>query len=313
MIEEEKISSVRKSVVAIGLADSDGQKPLVYQGKPMVEGTGFLIAKRGYIMTASHVLHRCKSHQSSIGGNPKIGFFSIVVNAKLEVSFEFCEILKALEIGKDVNVLGYPGPRQLDIAIGTFESENEFSSLEIRKLNTVNVNDEIFVCGYPGTWQSIYYNKIGMYAGIKLGASIQHGKIASLLPLNECSKPYAIQTNIMSTTGYSGSPIIDSNGQVIAMSQQAIWGEADAVAYNDVGHYYDQSLPEQAISKMMLKVGIVSGISNYILYGIPERSEQYFNKKSKDFDFEVTGFTKSPPQNSSLTEIRVRATIDELW
>jgi S1-C subfamily serine protease len=74
MIEEEKISSVRKSVVAIGLADSDGQKPLVYQGKPMVEGTGFLVAKRGYIMTASHVLHRCKSHQSSIGGNPKIGF-----------------------------------------------------------------------------------------------------------------------------------------------------------------------------------------------------------------------------------------------
>ena len=54
-----KFNLLRNAVVAIGLADRDDLSPLMYNGKTMIEGTGFLVSSNGYVMTASHVLDSC--------------------------------------------------------------------------------------------------------------------------------------------------------------------------------------------------------------------------------------------------------------
>ena len=245
-----KFTLLRNAVVAIGLADRDDLSPLIYNGKTMIEGTGFLVGSNGYLMTAPHVLDSCMHNKQRISGDPKIGFFQVTVNEGLEVSFKFCEITKALEIGSDINNALYPGPRQLDLVIGMSRCKPVAAHLEIKKPDKMNLSDEVILCGYPGTWQSIYYHKRGMYAGIRLGPVTQTGKIgvsSTKCPLNECPKPYALQTDIVTTRGYSGSPIVDVNdGKVIAIAQQVIWSDADVVTHDVVGNYLEGSLPHHA-------------------------------------------------------------------
>lgn len=52
---------------------------------------------------------------------------------------------------------------------------------------------------------------------------IQFGHIVGLMPYDESSAPWGIQTDIVAVGGSSGSPIVDpNNGEVIGMAQQVI-------------------------------------------------------------------------------------------
>jgi hypothetical protein len=106
------------------------------------------------------------------------------------------------------------------------------------------------------------------------------------------------------------------DGKVIAIAQQAIWSDADVVSHDMVGNYLEGSLPLHAVYKMMGGVGIISGLSNHILYNISEKTEKYFAPDaSKEVNFKITGLTKNPPLNGSLieTEVRLESGIKELW
>jgi hypothetical protein len=79
------------------------------------------------------------------------------------------------------------------------------------------------MCGYPGKKRSMSLRN-EEHSGIKLQPVIQRGLVSEVLPINNCNYPYGVQTNIVGTGSSSGSPIVDSNGEVLGIAQGSIFG-----------------------------------------------------------------------------------------
>jgi len=166
-----------------------------------------------------------------------------------------------------------------DIAVGkVFDSGGNLPYLEIADKPTLNIFDEIFVCGYPGGKTTLNL-KIGSFEG-RTAPLIQYGRISGFIPTDNADKPYGIQTDVIGTGGTSGSPIVDVNsGRVVGISQNVIGGKVFRMT-------------EEGYSPFgITNVGMIYGVSSHALSGVPSIIDALKKGvRSVDLPFDTTYF-----------------------
>ncbi|MGH9985994.1 MAG: trypsin-like peptidase domain-containing protein, partial [Nitrososphaeraceae archaeon] len=159
--------------------------------------------------------------------------------------------------------------------------------LPIKEPGQLELYHDIAMCGYPSGRLSLILYRNGDGVGMRLNPIIQFGHIAGLMPYDESSAPWGIQTDIVAIGGSSGSPIIDpSNGEAIGMAQQVI---------STMTTVYKEGMPSDLykLTKGPLygvaPLGLAYGVSNMVLSLLPNVSKNYFERgHSPDFLFEDT-------------------------
>jgi hypothetical protein len=108
---------------------------------------------------------------------------------------------------------------------------------------------------------------------------LQFGRISGLMPLDVSPDPYGIQTDIIGTGGSSGSPIVDKlDGKVIGIAQRVL--PSNTITIIDQKEIYGTA-----------KIGLVYGITNHVIYDLPKKTKDFFEKGIKiDINFASTGF-----------------------
>jgi hypothetical protein len=136
-MDEMMVNKLGGNIVALGLAGGESNEPF------QIAGTAFIIG-HNYVMTAAHLLDSCMNHKRS---NPnkhlKIGLFSLKVDSS-KVKFDFIEIdeIKEIILWSEQDLSAYPGPTNLDIALGIVE-HGLGGSLSIKKPGRMRVNEEV--------------------------------------------------------------------------------------------------------------------------------------------------------------------------
>jgi len=262
-----KLSNLKDATVALGLVDEGEMVP------KEICGTGFILNKNRYVITASHVIDQCfklydiykrKKEKTEI-----VAFSSELT--KSEIKFHVTPLdpfsehsLARTKLSKASD--GYAGPSDVDIAVGKFlRKQDDLPFIEIKKPEKLNLYDKVAMCGYPSGDQSLDLKR--KFSGIRFSPIIQFGRISSLLPTDNSPEPYGIQTDIVGTGGSSGSPIIDlEEGNVIGIAQQVILA---GVNTNDKSIYGTA------------RVGLVYGVTNHLLYKLTENVSAFLEKGEK--------------------------------
>jgi len=276
MVNRDVISQLKASTVAIGTWDGS-------TNPTTISGTGFVIDPEGYIITAAHVLQDCQKIQKYLRKekNLKTDVTSFrYVSKGDDVDYHYNKILGAiiLRLSPEEN-LG--GEISWDVAVcEPSPSKKKSDYLKIDVNAKVNIFDEIFMCGFPGGSASLKITKNPV--SVRISPLIQYGHISSLIPHDTFQKPQGIQTDIISTGGSSGSPIIDANtGNVIAIAQKVIGGTAFTPTGKGVvntGMVYGSSynILKGAVNIVDdLKKGKKTGTKVHTSYGILESDTRY--------------------------------------
>jgi len=236
----------------IGLGLIDKNHVMRYVG-----GSGIVVDSKGYFLTATHVLtglekkrtefatledneKRIQTNLAVISYIPrKNRIYSLITNPiKQWVPFE----LEMEKLDFDI-ALGWPIEKEIDHPFLKISQRTNFSPLE-----------SITMCGYPGG--STTLNPYGTVIDLSLSPAVQEGKISSLMPGNDADTHQGILLDILSTGGSSGSPIIDSENDVVGIAQWIIGGGLIAKAeYEDSSYIFNEKLIETPIKKMAVVKG----------------------------------------------------------
>lgn len=247
MVDQKIISQLKSSIIGLGLTYKNDSQP------QFILGTGFFIDESGIFATADHVVVEMeklvKKYKKDGTELEYRGFWYDHIDEK------HGELLAIkIEHGRGIHIqipdLTESIPEFQDLMIGRVSGTRKFPFLNFDKATKISVFDEILMCGYPGGDKSLRpHDKI---LGHRMSPILQHGRIASLLPIDYSENPFGIQTDIVATGGSSGSPIVDAKtGQVLGIAQQVI-----------PSYVTDFTEPEpNVIGKVNL--GLVWGISNY--------------------------------------------------
>jgi len=248
----EKLRNLKNSCWEIGLSDINNQNNF------MISGTGFAIDSEGFILTASHVIHELSKEREKLKQeNIQCAITAFQVIAPEKIGHPM--ILKRGLIKKRhisiTPTLKHPLPSDYDVAIcrmvGKYDLKNY---LQIKKSCKLEVFDEILCCGYPGGSMGAF-NFDDLQSGLRLSPTIQSGKIASVMPIDDVVNPTGIITDIIGIGGSSGSPIVNAlDNEVIGIAQRVIPSEV----LKD-----DKSIGQA-------KIGLIFGISNFVLFKIVE-------------------------------------------
>jgi len=184
----------------------------------------------------------------------------------------------------------HPLPSNYDVVICRMIGKYDLKEyLQIKKPCKLETFDEVLCCGYPGGNIGAF-NPHDLESGLRFSPTIQSGRIASVLPIDDVVNPTGIMTDIIGIGGLSGSPIVNAQDyEVIAIAQNVIL--ADVFKNN------------KSVAKS--KIGLVYGISNYVLSRAidkmlptikkeldengklkPEFEEKYSDQNTTD-DFEI--------------------------
>jgi len=246
-------------------------------------GSGFFYDTRGYLISAGHVLRSAekrKAFEISKKKNSKIVATSLNVQDGDKIAIEEDEIdgMRMPEI-KSIKDAIPTTPVIFDVGIArVIPSRKKYAYLKIKqvpdsKAPHIETGEEVVICGYPAGDQSLSM-KIGINTGYRFSPVMQFGHVAALMPSDE-SLPYGIQTDILSTGGSSGSPIVSKDtGEVVGLAQNII------VTYASVG------VPEKAQKRVRMPdrlegfahIGIVYGDSFHRLSDIPNLTKEDFSK-----------------------------------
>lgn len=242
------IPAIKSACVGLGLVNTKTKEILE------IHGTGFIIDSTGYIITADHVMDLLTQRKDELQKMDS-DIDRVVIMSLLDDKKNFhilCPIItdiRSLELRvKDIQ--DYL-PEEHDIAICRIEGKWErLPSLQLRKPMKLNVFENILICGYPGGIQSL--NISDKRFGKRTNPLIQSGKIASIMPNDYTAEPIGLETDIISTGGSSGSPIISQiDGTVIGIIQRSI----HTIVADDDGKQIGYS-----------QYGLVWGITFYFLY-----------------------------------------------
>jgi len=164
------------------------------------------------------------------------------------------------------------------------EKKKVFPYLEIKPPQKLELYQDIAMCGYPAGTQTLNFIPSN-YRGMRMNPMIHFGKIVGFIPIDETPDPNAVQTDIISTGGSSGSPIIALDTyEVIGLAQQVIGASV-------VG---DKPSPITYTAK----IGPVYGVTNHQLHTVAGYMKDYFEKG-------IQPNTRLPGTNVRLREVRL--------
>ncbi|MEM3065321.1 MAG: serine protease [Candidatus Nitrosotenuis sp.] len=217
MLSKELINKIKAAIVAIGLVDKGSVNPKI------IIGSGFLFDPAGYVMTAGHVAEKCKELGDMYNKKNEpveCVVFRSIISKKLTFTVDVIEkfsVMDLVKLPKD-----YVGPTDLDIACGKpVTKHSDFPHLTIKSTCEYNLFDDVFMCGYPRGNHSLSLSAKKI-TGMRFSPILQSGKIVGMLPWDGDQTPYALQTDIIGTGGSSGSPIVNCEGEVVAVAQKVI-------------------------------------------------------------------------------------------
>lgn len=276
MIYADKLKHVKRSTISIGLAEHD-RFPLV------VLGTGFFVSSDALIMSAGHVLEECaqaKQYFHKTHGKDLDVVASFAYTSKQEQHILSPRIGEARLLKMKRYDLGYVGPLDFDISIAQLE-EKKSKPLAFLDLNPTkkDLYQEVAICGYPQGDESfaLLYNP----SGLKLSPIIQFGHISGFMPYDDADIPYGIQTDIVGTGGSSGSPIVNTNGELLGIAQRVLSAE---VLKSPSGLQTENKETEFA------KIGITYGLLNHYFPEMLRGVRDSFEKgTSPEMNFRYTG------------------------
>ena len=266
------LKRVKASTVAIGLINKDTKEVI------STFGTGFFLGGK-YIVSSAHVFSQCLNYNSLYKekNNRFEGIYSAfrVSSRGQKLDLDTYRICESIRLPPVKEVAGFNGSIDLDVGLGKLDRTSD-GFLPIKEPGQLELYQDIAMCGYPSGRLSLilYRNEEGV--GMHLNPIIQFGHIAGLMPYDESSTPWGIQTDIVAIGGSSGSPIIDpSDGEVIGMAQQVI---------STMTTVYKEGMPTNLykLTKGPLygvaPLGLAYGVSNMILSLLPNISKNYFER-----------------------------------
>ncbi len=283
MVKADLLKLVKASTVAIGLVNKDTKDVI------STFGTGFFIGGK-YIISSAHVFSQCLNYNSQYKekNNGLEGLYSAFSITKRghQLDLDTYRINEAIRLPPLKEVAGFTGSIDLDIGLGKLDRSSD-SYLPIKEPGQLELYHDIAMCGYPSGRLSLILYRNGDGVGMPMNPIIQFGHIVGLMPYDESSAPWGIQTDIVAVGGSSGSPIIDpNNGEVIGMAQQVI---------STMTTVYKEGMPSNLykLTKGPLygvaPLGLAYGVSNMVLSLLPNVSKNYFERgRPPDFLFENT-------------------------
>ena len=283
MVKADLLKLVKASTVAIGLVNKDTKDVI------STFGTGFFIGGK-YIISSAHVFSQCLNYNSQYKekNNGLEGLYSAfsITKRGQQLDLDTYRINEAIRLPPLKVVAGFTGSIDLDIGLGKLDRTSD-SYLPIKEPGQLELYHDIAMCGYPSGRLSLILYRNGDGVGMPMNPIIQFGHIVGLMPYDESSAPWGIQTDIVAVGGSSGSPIIDpNNGEVIGMAQQVI---------STMTTVYKEGMPSNLykLTKGPLygvaPLGLAYGVSNMVLSLLPNVSKNYFERgRPPDFLFENT-------------------------
>ena len=283
MVKADLLKLVKASTVAIGLVNKDTKDVI------STFGTGFFIGGK-YIISSAHVFSQCLNYNSQYKekNNGLEGLYSAfsITKRGQQLDLDTYRINEAIRLPPLKEVAGFTGSIDLDIGLGKLDRSSD-SYLPIKEPGQLELYHDIAMCGYPSGRLSLILYRNGDGVGMPMNPIIQFGHIVGLMPYDESSTPWGIQTDIVAVGGSSGSPIIDlNNGEVIGMAQQVI---------STITTVYKEGMPSNLykLTKGPLygvaPLGLAYGVSNMVLSLLPNVSKNYFERgRPPDFLFENT-------------------------
>jgi len=246
MDKKETIRLLKATCVGIGIVEKHNSKFRVVG----VGGSGFVVGTDGFVLTAWHVIENINKEIKKLRKKKrKVELGALLVQLK-----EGNSIIHPLPIVYRYRInltmpTYYPAGTDYDIGLGRMLGKYNIPCLKIKKPTVLKVYEDIFICGYPGG--NITFNLKKDKSGVRTSPLIQSGKIAGLMPGDNTKKPWGVQTDIIGTSGSSGSPMVSmDDGKVVGVVQRGVTGNV----FNKNEKYLGEAY-----------VGLVWGISNYYL------------------------------------------------
>ncbi len=137
------------------------------------------------------------------------------------------------------------------------------------KIDPLETYSEVCICGYPGGSDSLYIADSKKQYSYRFSPMMQFGRISTLIPFDTQTPVKAIQTDIITTGGSSGSPIIDPvDAKVIGIATNIISGPIIGQGLFNGKHY-------PVIGNA--KIGPVFGPSSHYFFEMVQHSLQIAN------------------------------------
>jgi len=137
------------------------------------------------------------------------------------------------------------------VSIGTFGEHQDYMALRVygydRKIkpltlrSDVKLGDQVFISGYVPIF-SFYPNSLGGYEKVQSNviSKIFKGKLSKIiddLPINKVGSIAQYEIEINCEFGYSGGPVLNSEGEVIGMTIEKLSNFVQAVSAKDIIHF----------------------------------------------------------------------------
>lgn len=268
LVNREAIRIVKRSSLAVGLVRRNEPKPFV------IAGSGFIIDKAGYIVTANHVLDYCKkiknSYKTQNVETDYAIFRTISKSSGLDIDTAVIADLKKISFTKKNSKFSL---NVIDLGFGKMLSPiPDCDPLEISNTH-LELYNEVAICGYPSGDFTLDFE--GQRMGLRFSPNFQKGLITGYMPFDDAPNPYGIQTDIIGVGGSSGSPLFDPNdGKVVGIAQQVIPATTEV----------DIKLDSEKILKGYgwAKTGQVYGVTNTVLGDIITAIRRTYNGEEVD-------------------------------
>jgi hypothetical protein len=269
-----KNRTVKDSIVAIGLGKKGHNNP------SFILGTGFIVNKEGFVLTANHVIIEIKKLLKHYPDHEFASFWITIEHNRITVNKLICENVAIMIPDKDSE---YYIQEEVDIALMIPKIYINTKYLEI-KIDPLEIYSEVCICGYPGGNNSLYIADPKKQYSYRFSPMMLFGRISTLIPFDTQNPVKAIQTDIISTGGSSGSPIIDpSDAKVIGIATNVITGPIIGQGLFNAKYY-----PVTGYAK----IGPVFGPSSHYFYEMVHNSIQIANGEDVRTKIKLTNIEK---------------------